>query len=271
MFHPPPPPPPPPEPPMNNAAGQAGSNANQGQQQQQPASTGSQPQSSSQAPSIISAFPDPPSQFVNLFSDDNLAKGFSPDPPKPIAEGNYSMFGTVITCDDSIIRPLEAQGIRRLYPRDFDHKKELKKMNHSILVNFLDLLDIMVKCPETPKREEKCSDINMLFIQMHHLINELRPHQARETVRVTLQYQRRERLLTAVRMNQQIEKVTETIANHLTLIPDSLFELKANIEEDVERLRQLCLSEELEEVPDEGSINEMVELDCIMCNLVSAV
>ena len=62
-------------------------------------------------------------------------------------------------------------------------------MNHSLLANFLDLLDVMVKNPGGPKhpgspppgvgslREEKIEDIQLLFFHMHHLINEFRPHQ----------------------------------------------------------------------------------------------
>ena len=70
------------------------------------------------------------------------------------------------------------QGIKRLYSaKDIDRKKELRKLNHSILVNFLDLIDILIKCPESPKRDEKIEDTNLLFIHMHHLINEFRPHQ----------------------------------------------------------------------------------------------
>ena len=70
------------------------------------------------------------------------------------------------------------QGIKRLYStKDIDRKKELRKLNHSILVNFLDLIDILIKCPESPRREEKVEDINLLFIHMHHLVNEFRPHQ----------------------------------------------------------------------------------------------
>ena len=61
--------------------------------------------------------------------------------------------------------------------KDIDRKKELRKLNHSILVNFLDLIDILIKCPESPKRDEKIEDTNLLFIHMHHLINEFRPHQ----------------------------------------------------------------------------------------------
>lgn len=88
---------------------------------------------------------------------------------------------------------LYLQSIRRLYPQNFDHRRELKKLNHSILVNFLDLLDILIKCPDSTKRTDKIEDINILFINMHHLINEFRPHQARETVRVMLEMQKRQR------------------------------------------------------------------------------
>ena len=55
------------------------------------------------------------------------------------------MFGVIFHADDAIIRPLESQGLRRLYPQSYDPKRELKKLNHSILVNFLDLLDILIK------------------------------------------------------------------------------------------------------------------------------
>ena len=67
------------------------------------------------------------------------------------------------------------QGIKKLLPnKDLDRKKELRKLNHSILINFLDMLDMLIKCPESTKREEKLEDINLLFIHMHHLINEYR-------------------------------------------------------------------------------------------------
>lgn len=74
------------------------------------------------------------------------------------------MFGQSISIDDTIIRTLESQGLRRLYPREYDHKRELKKINSSILVNFLDLLDVLIRCPDTAKREDKCTDLQMLFI-----------------------------------------------------------------------------------------------------------
>ena len=55
------------------------------------------------------------------------------------------MFGVPFRADDQIIRSLESQGLRPLYPQNYDHKRELKKLNYSILVNFLDLLDVLIK------------------------------------------------------------------------------------------------------------------------------
>ena len=77
-----------------------------------------------------------------------------------------------------------------------------------MLVNFLDLIDILIKCPESPKRDEKIEDINLLFIHMHHLINEFRPHQARETLRVMLHVQKRKRLQVADKFQVNLDKVS---------------------------------------------------------------
>lgn len=99
------------------------------------------------------------------------------------------------------------QGIKRLYPQHFDRRRELKKLNHSLLVNFLDLLDLLVNCPDSPKRTEKVDDISVLFIHIHHLLNEFRPHQARETLRVMLDLQKRQRIETAVRFRKHLDRV----------------------------------------------------------------
>lgn len=68
-------------------------------------------------------------------------------------------------------------------------KAELKKLNFSILANYLDLLDIITRDPSSLKRKEKLDHIGQLFINMHHLLNEYRPHQARDLLREMLTYQ----------------------------------------------------------------------------------
>lgn len=169
----------------------------------------------------VSALPPPPMQYVKEYTDENIRKGLAPKPPPPIRDC-YMMFGNQFQCDDLIIRPLESQGIERLHPQQFDHKRELKKINMSILVNFLDLLDILIKSPGSMKREEKLEDLKLLFVHMHHLINEYRPHQARETLRVMMEVQKRQRLETAERFQKHLERVVEMIHGCLASLPDDL-------------------------------------------------
>lgn len=175
-------------------------------------------------PQQVSALPLPPMQYIKEYTDDNVRKGLAPKPPPPIRD-NYTMFGNPFQCDDLIIRPLESQGIERLHPMQFDHKRELKKLNMSILVNFLDLLDILIKSPGSIKREEKLEDLKLLFVHMHHLINEYRPHQARETLRVMMEVQKRQRLETAERFQKHLERVIEMIHGCLASLPDDLPQL----------------------------------------------
>merc|ERR1719361_2369351 len=131
------------------------------------------------------------------------------------------MFGMTVNNDDAIIQSLESQGFKRLYSaKDIDRKKELRKLNHSVLVNFLDMIDILIKTPESPKREEKIEDINLLFIHMHHLINEFRPHQARETLRVMLMVQRRKRTQFTTKFKEQLEKVEGIIQEAIESLPE---------------------------------------------------
>ncbi|KAM9833109.1 mediator of RNA polymerase II transcription subunit 7 [Syngnathus typhle] len=176
-------------------------------------------------PQQVSALPPPPMQYIKEYTDENVSKGFAPKPPPPIRD-SYMMFGNQFQCDDLIIRPLETQGIERLHPVQFDHKRELKKLNMSILVNFLDLLDILIKSPGSIKREEKLEDLKLLFVHMHHLINEYRPHQARETLRVMMEVQKRQRLDTAERFQKHLERVVELIQGCLASLPDDLPQLE---------------------------------------------
>jgi len=168
----------------------------------------------------VSSMPIPPMHYVKLYTDDNVKKGTVPKPPPPIQD-TYSMFGMTVNNDDAIIQSLESQGFKRLYSsKDIDRKKELRKLNHSVLVNFLDLIDILIKCPESPKRDEKIEDINLLFIHMHHLINEFRPHQARETLRVMLMVQKRKRTQFTAKFKEKLEKVETIIQDAIENLPE---------------------------------------------------
>jgi len=217
------------------------------------------------APEItqVSSMPQPPMHYVKLYTDEAVKRGTAPRPPPPIPD-TYSMFGTTINNDDAIIQSLESQGIKRLYStKDIDRKKELRKLNHSILVNFLDLIDILIKSPESPKREEKIEDINLLFIHMHHLINEFRPHQARETLRVMLMVQRRKRTNFTEKFKEQLDKIQGIIQEAIESLPQSPMEdSKADLE------LELAKTENAEKETTASDQENVSSLDRIMCQIV---
>ncbi|VDQ06432.1 unnamed protein product [Trichobilharzia regenti] len=136
----------------------------------------------------------PPWQLINkLFSTDT-----PPRPPTPPGSTAYRMFGNFYNSEDAILRSLESQGVRRVYPQTYNRKRELKKINFSILANYLDLLDIITRDPSSPKRTEKLDHLAILFINMHHLVNEYRQHQARDLLREILKYQRKNFLVDSL-------------------------------------------------------------------------
>lgn len=173
------------------------------------------------------------------------------------------MFGMQYHADDAIVRPLESQGFRRLYPLNYDPKRELKKLNHSILVNFLDILDILIKAPDSPKRTEKIDDLTLLFIHMHHLINEFRPHQARETLRVMMEVQKKQRLETAERFQKHLNSVQEILRQAVSALPEET-SLDAKLVVKTEPLDDVVVKTE----PQDSEEPEVDPLDRMMCDIV---
>jgi len=214
---------------------------------------------------ISSSLPLPPIKTYGQYTDENLRRRVAPPPPPvPPANDTYTMFGNTFCMDDPIIQPLESQGIKRLYPLNFDHRKELKKLNHSVLANFLDLLESLIRCPDSAKRVEKIEDIKLLFIHMHHLINEFRPHQAREALRVTMELQKRQRLDIANKFQLHLDKVTETVQSALQALPAS------EDGEDSKLMVPTELTPEQDAEAADQTEDKLTRLDAIMCELMDA-
>lgn len=165
----------------------------------------------------VMSLPLPPAQYINLFSDENVRKNRVPRQPPPF--DNYSMFGNTFN-NEEMIRSLESQGFKRLIPNHFDRRKELKKLNHSLFANFLDLIDLLIHFPDSPRRTEKIDDLSLLFVHIHHLLNEFRPHQARETLRVMMEMQKRTRIETTTRFQRHLENVRDMVKTAFTSLPD---------------------------------------------------
>ncbi|KAI9650825.1 Mediator of RNA polymerase II transcription subunit 7 [Ciborinia camelliae] len=139
-------------------------------------------------------------------------------PPEPPVSGNYRTFGHAYKIKDDP-PTLEGSGVEQLYtPPDTptgtgkhgDRALILKRIAKSLLLNFLELTGIMSIHPE--QCGEKISDLYTLFINFHHLLNEYRPHQARESLILMMQEQlEKSRAETEgiMKMKEKVEEILE--------------------------------------------------------------
>ncbi|KAI1116546.1 mediator complex, subunit Med7 [Nemania sp. NC0429] len=116
-------------------------------------------------------------------------------PPAEPDNGEWRVFGNKYTLQDELPR-LEDGEIRRLFPdpeerdqdgKHFDRATILKRLAKSLVLNFLELAGLLATYPQGA--EDKITDLRDLFINFHHLINEYRPHQARESLISMMQSQ----------------------------------------------------------------------------------
>lgn len=215
---------------------------------------------------VSSSFPLPPMQYIDLYTNEAVANNTAPQPPACMTTEPYTMFGAPFFPNESIVRSLESQKVRRLYPQSYEHKKELKRMNHSLLANFLDLLEVLVKSPDSEQRTEKIEDIKLLFINMHHLINEYRQHQARETIRVMMAVQKKQRIDIAERFQKQLEKVTESLQIYRNSMPD----VKPTVLAELVNAYQISM--DVDEADEEANLKQLsaqlISMDQIMSDIV---
>ncbi|PHH63919.1 hypothetical protein CDD81_5367 [Ophiocordyceps australis] len=122
-------------------------------------------------------------------------------PPEPTQE-RWRVFGDQYLLDDRL-PSLEEQGITNLFAQRtasasasasipsspltslYDRAIELKRLAKSLLLNFVELTGLLARHPS--HTEAKLADMRTLFVNMHHSINEYRPHQARESAIELLQ------------------------------------------------------------------------------------
>ncbi|CAN6232695.1 unnamed protein product [Urochloa humidicola] len=149
-----------------------------------------------------SAYPPPP-PFYLLYKDYEQDASSAPEPPPPI-DGTSTIFGPERQINE--VHPsLEKLGIRQLYPKgpNIDFKEELRTLNRELQLHILELADIFVERPSQYAR--RVEDISIIFHNLHHLLNSLRPHQARATLIHMLesQIQRRKQAIEDIKQRRE--------------------------------------------------------------------
>ncbi|KAG9187568.1 hypothetical protein G6011_05439 [Alternaria panax] len=93
-----------------------------------------------------------------------------------------------------------------------DRQNYLFRFLRSILLSYISLLGIVAANPTSELKEQKLKDIMTLVANMHALINEYRPHQARQTLIAKMEEQVRKKREEVENVKRIGEKVKEVLA-----------------------------------------------------------
>ncbi|RCK57744.1 Mediator of RNA polymerase II transcription subunit 7 [Candida viswanathii] len=113
-------------------------------------------------------------------------------PPKQPSGTQYRGYGNIWHFEDKLPSLKESQWTQ-LYVDDDESItsetkiRELHKLMNSLLLNFLELIGVLSVDPS--KFEAKIKDINLILININHLLNTYRPHQSRESLIMLLKKQ----------------------------------------------------------------------------------
>ncbi|KAJ3440471.1 mediator of RNA polymerase ii transcription subunit [Anaeramoeba flamelloides] len=155
----------------------------------------------------------PPPPIWRQFTDENVKKGVTPKPPDPLTEEEYTIYGETFSVNYKL-EPLSETGNTQLYDSTPGKEiEELKKLNHSLLMLFYELIDIILKSPE--KFKSKISDMETVIINFSHLINSLRSKQARNFLITTMEKQVKRRQKAMKKIDEIISESKKTIKKRL--------------------------------------------------------
>ncbi|KAF2267351.1 MED7-domain-containing protein [Lojkania enalia] len=159
-------------------------------------------------------------------------------PPEPPAEDEQYRVFNEDTKIRQVLPSLEDWHYEQLYPSPpspvagedptsqsgwtLDRAKYLKDLVRSLILNFVELLGIVANNPAAADKDEKLGDIATIVANMHALINEYRPHQARETLINMMEEQLERKRAEVDGIRRMKEKVEETLAEFAKTAPESL-------------------------------------------------
>jgi mediator of RNA polymerase II transcription subunit 7 len=116
----------------------------------------------------------------------------------------------------------------------------LKKTIRSILLNFLELITILADDPA--QAPPKIQDMTILFLNAHHMINEYRPHQARETLIFMMEAQVERKLAEIKRVKDLAEKMEALLETILAPVVENEARPAVEVREVASALEKLTLA-----------------------------
>ncbi|CAD6504914.1 BgTH12-00414 [Blumeria graminis f. sp. triticale] len=184
-------------------------------------------------------------------------------PELPTAEdGKFRCFGDVYYIFGKVkedLPSLEAMGVEQVYTpptspariqspsqdsqAHHDRAFILKRLAKSLLLNFLELLGVLATNPSL--WTQKVQDIRTLAINFHHLLNEYRPHQARESLIMIMREQlaKKKAEIQGVReCGERVEKILEGLVS-ISLDEPTVYEKEPEV--DIEEIIWESMEKEL--------------------------
>mmetsp|Transcript_5183 Transcript_5183/g.5642 ORF Transcript_5183/g.5642 Transcript_5183/m.5642 type:complete len:175 (+) Transcript_5183:145-669(+) len=150
---------------------------------------------------LVASYPLPPSYALEE----------PPTEPPPIPEKDYIVLGALLHQNYREELGQIEKSLLKVFKSgpDFVHAKELKRLNLSLLFNFLLLIETLISNPT--QFEQKLDHIFHIVSNMHHLINMYRPHQSREQLLAMMETQVQNRKKLLQKMDQNLSHARRLI------------------------------------------------------------
>jgi hypothetical protein len=171
----------------------------------------------SNAPQAVSKFPDPPRALYAMLTSDGAEPAAPPEPPG--AEESFNMFGRTYSTSDRL-PSLPESGRACLYDETRPVSEELRRLNRTLLTLFSSLVATLSTAGGEPG--DIVGRIEDVFINMHHLLNVMRPAQAIRDIRRLLHHQAESRRRVARDLNLAMNRAEKAIADAAANLRDSL-------------------------------------------------
>ncbi|BGP51612.1 hypothetical protein JCM10450v2_007562 [Rhodotorula kratochvilovae] len=144
------------------------------------------------------------------------------DPPNVewiTEDGSYAVFGETWPIDEKL-PTLEDMGVAEMFDRNADRKSSLQSLLRTLVLTYTQLLDALLTPPPSlahpqPARsdpERLTEHMRLIAINMHYLVNELRPVQARETLKAMMRAQIDLRRAKTAAIKQKCTEITSTLS-----------------------------------------------------------